>query len=62
MPACNAVDISISVLPTPEKTTFLGSPPAWMTSHNSPTVTISKPEPKRAIRFNTPKFEFALTA
>ncbi|CSC76568.1 Uncharacterised protein [Vibrio cholerae] len=59
---CRARFISASVLPTPENTTLLGSPPAANTRSNSPTETISKPEPKRAKVFNTPKLELAFTA
>ena len=62
MPTDKAYSISASVLPTPEKTTFLGSPPAAITRRNSPSDTISKPAPNLANKFNTAKFEQDLTA
>ncbi|CAI8294767.1 MAG: Uncharacterised protein [Gammaproteobacteria bacterium] len=53
--------ISSSVLPTPEKTVFAGSPPAAMTLCNSPAETISKPEPKSDKIESIERFELALT-
>ena len=54
--------ISSSRLPTPEKTTFIGSPPASRTRNNSPIETISKPEPSLARILRMEMFELALTA
>ena len=54
--------ISSEVLPTPEKTIFLGSPSAAMTLLSSPPETISKPAPFFASKFNIARLEFALTA
>ena len=62
MPTSRAYSISASVLPTPENTTLLASPPASSTRASSPPETISKPEPSLAITFNTAKLEFAFTA
>ena len=45
MPASKAVRISARVLPTPEKITWDGSPPAASTRSNSPPDTMSKPQP-----------------
>ena len=61
-PASSANAISSSVLPTPEKTTLRGSPPARSTRKSSPPETMSKPEPSRAKRLSTARFELAFTA
>ena len=53
--------ISSRPLPTPEKMTFRGSPPAAMTRSNSPPETMSKPEPSAARVFNTARLEFDFT-
>ncbi len=47
-PTCSAWRISARVLPTPEKTTRRGSPPAASTRCSSPPETMSKPQPARA--------------
>ena len=62
MPTSNARRISVAVLPTPENTILLASPPAASTRSSSPPETISKPDPIFAKTFNTAKFEFAFTA
>ncbi len=62
MPTSNAACISSAVLPTPENTTFLGSPPAANTRANSPPETISKPAPNCAKTLSTARFGLALTA
>ena len=62
MPTVSARRISSVCLPTPEKTTRAGSPPAAKTRSNSPADTISKPAPKRAKTLSTPRLELALTA
>ena len=54
--------ISSSRFPTPEKTIFFGSPPAFITRYNSPPETTSKPEPNFAKIFRIEMFELALTA
>ena len=51
-----------AVLPTPEKTTLAGSPPAWSTRYNSPPETMSKPAPARASKASTASDELAFTA
>jgi hypothetical protein len=61
MPAASASSISCRFLPTPEKTIFLGSPPAFNARNNSPPETISKPLPSSARAFNNAMLEFALT-
>ena len=62
MPAVSAASISASVLPTPENTTFAGSPPAASTRASSPPETMSKPLPRRAKTFSTARLEFAFIA
>ena len=62
MPASSAASISASVLPTPENTTFAGSPPAARTRASSPPETMSKPLPSRASRSSTARLEFAFIA
>jgi hypothetical protein len=61
-PASSAKAISSSVFPTPEKTTLRASPPARSTRYSSPPDTMSNPEPSRANRLSTARFEFAFTA
>ncbi|MDT4854506.1 hypothetical protein FQZ97_888120 [compost metagenome] len=61
-PICSARRISSRLLPTPEKTILPGSPPAARTRSSSPRETMSKPAPRRASTFNTPRLELALTA
>ena len=53
--------ISSSVLPTPEKTVFEGSPPASITLNNSPAETISNPELSFARRESIERLELAFT-
>jgi hypothetical protein len=53
---------SLSVLPTPAKTTFFGSNPARIARYNSPLETMSAPAPKEARVRKTARFPFAFTA
>ena len=62
MPLASAYSTSPAVLPTPEYTTFDGSPPAAMTRNNSPPETMSKPAPARASSESTARDELALAA
>ncbi|CAI8390854.1 MAG: Uncharacterised protein [Halieaceae bacterium] len=62
IPAVSACSISDAALPTPEKTIFSASPPAWSTLCNSPPETISKPDPIEASSLSIAIFELALTA
>jgi hypothetical protein len=61
-PASNASAISMRVLPTPEKTTLAGSPPAAITRANSPPETMSKPKPMSAKVLITARLELAFIA
>ena len=62
MPACSACRISARVLPTPEKITLAGSPPAASTRCSSPPETMSKPQPARANTCSTASVELAFIA
>ena len=62
MPFARAYSTSAAVLPTPEKTTLEGSPPAWSTRKSSPPLTMSKPAPALASSASTASEELALTA
>jgi hypothetical protein len=53
---------SSSVLPTPAKTTFLGSKPARIARYSSPPETMSAPAPKEANARITARFPFAFAA
>ena len=62
MPLASAYSTSAAVLPTPEKTTLPGSPPAWSTRNSSPPETMSKPAPALASSASTASDELAFTA
>ena len=62
MPLASAYSTSSAVLPTPENTTFPGSPPACSTRYSSPPETISNPAPAFASSASTASDEFAFTA
>src|SRR6266853_1582533 len=62
MPASSAATISSCRLPTPEKTTLRGSPPACSTRKSSPPETMSKPRPSRASNASRARFGADFTA
>ena len=62
MPATIAAAISSRVLPTPENTTFAGSPPARCHRYSSPIDTMSAPAPSSTSTASTPRVEQAFTA
>ncbi|VVN48507.1 hypothetical protein PS662_06117 [Pseudomonas fluorescens] len=61
-PTSSARRMSSRVLPTPENTILSALPPAARTRSSSPRETMSKPAPRRARTFSTPRLELALTA
>ena len=60
--AFSAAAISSSVLPTPEKTILPGLAPALRQRLNSPTDTMSKPEPSEANNLRMLRFDSAFIA